>query len=87
MARLIDANTARGTVHRLIETNAVRNNHHPHQEEPGLQHLCRLLWPSSLMSEPARGGYPRPAGRASHDPPRKGNRGMPANTLKNKTHK
>ena len=40
---------------RRDDTSYRRQHHHPHQEEPGLLDGCRLLWPASLMSEPARG--------------------------------
>ena len=39
----------------LNRNQCSEEHHHPHQEEPGLLDGCRLLWPASLMSEPARG--------------------------------
>ena len=38
----------------LNRNQCSEEHHHPHQE-PGLLDGCRLLWPASLMSEPARG--------------------------------
>ena len=40
---------------RRDDTSDRCQHHHPHQEEPGLLDGRRLLWPASLMSEPARG--------------------------------